>query len=625
MKKEHAVDECKKSLKNYRLKSDTYEECIQFYYDFVTKSKNKKKWVLNAKPGHGKTSTLYAFIVYIIQNTEIPIMLVFKEKKQQTELKKFLEKNVDSDILQRKFSIFNTDDGTEIENAKQVIVITHARMEKIMLLKNFNITIKDMKLLKFGNADRKIIFDEQPKLFYYDTFNADNNEWFSKEIVRKYAEKIKYKTNFFGKNIKIVENNSVWVYLRCLISLILAKELLLNPYRLEREGLKKYVDISDMNILSNFYDFVIKQIKSNKIYDLNFIKKFLFFYKILTEANIGTIVREQKYFKQCILVSECQNFNNFSNDFLILDGTSNYFNSEYETLGFELHSIIDYTKYSTVTIFQRNINTSSKNLKKKRTQGNIIEDISMLNKDSNIFPIANKDIFEKINPDDINLLVKETEKKINENDDIELDLNLFNTRGKNKLRKYNNIYLVGLPIKPPAYYFACAHCFYQKTTSDLVFNRNRKNIPEKWFGDSVVENIFLRDISSELHQIMTRTSLRNLDGKNDINIYIATTRQNVLKYINDNTEFKNIIFSNEEIKNIQKMKNHLDEIKEYFSDKPIGEAITIGRINQSLRTYVNNLSNKKELYERFKEDLFNYGIDIKIQGKRNYKHFVKIK
>ncbi|MGY3704017.1 hypothetical protein [Vagococcus martis] len=591
---------CERYLKKLKIKlhEKSFNKCLEFYYTLFFKNNERQKIVLDAKPGHGKTTALYCFVNYIINYTDEPLLLVFKEKQQQKDLKIVLRKLNEENFCNQMYFDWNSSNQyneTEELYESQVLSITHSRLEKLLIFKQYGINLTDekyeSKTLEYKGNERKIIIDEEPSMFIYNDFTVNDLPWLDEEIEKtKFGYKEEKKKYVYDKVTKGNLVNSkeklskAKMYFRCIIPFLIASEHLDNTST-KTKCIQRHNNERGKTLFELFFSEVKEKIEAKRIKDMEFIKKFVLLRELYYKDGVGFFTPEQKNNPRGIVVSQKINYDLISNSILIMDGTSSYFEMKYLNFGFELVSIENVTNYKRVSISIRNINTTSakrsekKTKKKKTTQEEIVFDVKELkSKHDNIFFLCSKGEIDKYKEVDEALIIPEIHYPTNYKDDLLL-LHIFNTRGKNLLNKQTSLYLSSLPIKPPNYYRALAFLLYKNES--LNYRMKKKNKKENWFSDKRIEEIYENDLLCELVQIFFRTDLRNLKSVQKIYFFIASQSIGLLTRILKRAEFKNISSNLNEpnIKQKEKMTEIVKVITLFFDTNQDVEKTTLGRIS----------------------------------------------
>lgn len=336
------------------------------------------------------------------------------------------------------------------------------------------------------------------------------------------------------------------------------------------------------------------------------------------------------------------NFDLIDNSILIMDGTSSYFPIKYSSLGFIIHSVKDLSNYDRTTVHIRNINTTSSRRrekskpKKKSTQQEVISDLSELkDKHGEIFLICSKEEIPKyeeneslkktsfINPNVLGGGYEEADINL-------LSVHLFNTRGKNILNKQTNIYLSSLPIKPPNYYRALVFLLYPNQKLKLRI-RVKVSEEQKWFIDKEIQQVYENDLLCELIQIFFRTDLRNLASKKEVNFFIASQAENLIKSMLKESPFEKVTtnFHEPNIKQKNTMKEIAEIIQRFFDNNPdtlettLGKIVIDGKGKNFLSNYFVGLVKKNQL-DYMIELLEKKGLTFFVSESNSYKKVKRI-
>ena len=611
-KKEKVIIECFDYLKQLEieLNVDSFKQCIQVYYDLMLDSKDQKKIVLDAKPGHGKTTALYCFVNYLITKTDYSLLLVFKEIEQQKKLKNFLLQFHSEEIINRKLLNVNQEEQNlnSVNEFKQLITITHARLENLILDKQFGLKKSDKfikKLIEINFLEkRKIIIDEEPNLFYFEEFKVDDKSWIDEDTIKTaydYSNNLSYKVRIRYKDDYTSNITLFQTFIRCMIQMIIVQEQLANNGT-ETNALINHQTEKDRGAFNIFFEKVENKIENGAIYDNDFIRRFMCFKDLYFNDDAGFFTPEQDKNPKTIVVANKLNFDLLNTDILIMDGTASYFNKKYTELGFKLYCVEDYINYSRAEVIIRNINTSAST----RVRNNITFAKQILHDISEA-----KNEFEL---EDIPLIPTKSDAEIFEikiegnqmyTDMAYVSKHLFNTRGSNELNILTSLYLTALPIKPPNYYRSFARVIYGKGLNyRLRDTRNEETTANSgWFLDERIQEIYAMDILNELIQIIMRTDLRNLNSDTKIKIFIATIRKNLVQKVFEKTKFTLIDSPGNPIPISMQMKitNKCLEIKKYFVENTIEAILPIGHIGDgsSIQRFINNqYDNNKEYFDK---------------------------
>lgn len=611
-KKEKVIIECFDYLKQLEieLNADSFKQCIHIYYDLMLDSKDQKKIVLDAKPGHGKTTALYCFVNYLITKTDYSLLLVFKEIEQQKKLKNFLLQFHSEEIINRKLLNVNQEEQNlnSVNEFKQLITITHARLENLILDKQFGLKKSDefiKKLIEINFLEkRKIIIDEEPNLFYFEEFKVDDKSWIDEDTIKTaydYSNNLLYKVRIRYKDDYTSNITLFQTFIRCMIQMIIVQEQLANNST-ETKALINHQTEKDRGAFNTFFEKVESKIENGAIYDKDFIRRFMCFKDLYFNDDAGFFTPEQDKNPKTIIVANKLNFDLLNTDILIMDGTASYFNKKYTELGFKLYCVEDYINYSRAEVIIRNINTSAST----RVRNNITFSKQIFH---DISEAKNEFELEEIplipTKSDAEVFKIKIEGNQMYTDMAYVSKHLFNTRGSNELNTLTSLYLTALPIKPPNYYRSFARVIYGKGLNyRLRDTRNEETTANSgWFLDERIQEIYAMDILNELIQIIMRTDLRNLNSDTKIKIFIATIRKKLVQKVFGKTKFTLIDSPGNPIPISMQMKitNKCLEIKKYFVENTIEAILPIGHIGDgsSIQRFINNqYDNNKEYFDK---------------------------
>ncbi|MGX6961104.1 hypothetical protein [Vagococcus xieshaowenii] len=637
--KKKVVKECIGYLEelNIKLNLDSFEQCVESYYDFINiNNNNNNNIVLDAKPGHGKTTALYCFVNYLINNTKESLLLVFKEIEQQYLMEEFLLNLNSKKVVKRKLLNVNQENQNMNSTSKyqQIITITHARLENLILNKQFGLKKSDLEIKKLLELDsiekRKIIIDEEPNLFYYEEFKVDDNSWIDEQKIKKaydysketsYQIKMPYKEGYTS-NIILYQT-----FIRCMIQMLIIQEQLANT-SCETKALINHQTKEDRESFNTFFEKIEKKIESGEIFEREFIKRFMCFKALYYHDNVGFFTPEQDSNPKTIIVANKIDFNILGSDILIMDGTASYFTEKYRQLGFVIKQVADSINYKRADIIIRNINSSAsrRDTKKILYSKQILHDISEVKND---FKLRDVPLIPK--KSDAEAFKIKIDRNQNYNDIEYVSKHIFNTRGSNELNSLTSIYITSLPIKPPNYYRAFASVLYSKRLDyrlrELINQENLEN--SGWFVDEKLQKIYMREILNELIQIIMRTDLRNLQSEEKIYIFIATILVDLIQNAFEITKFKVIQpkANSTTIKMQMKIKEKCKEIRKFFDNEIVETKLSIGRIGKgkSIQSFINNqYDNNKEYFDK---KLNEYGLEmvIELHGTQKRKYIKKVR
>ncbi|MDN3956209.1 hypothetical protein [Sporolactobacillus laevolacticus] len=469
---------------------EAFNDIATVFFKFIDTYENVKPvhWCCNAAPGHGKTAALKSLIKWMIdQGIKIPLLIVTREIKLANEI----EESVNSYSPGTIANVVGGDDGNKevLEDSLpmyQFVIIQHQRLKNLKL-KFGNIALYNHWFHDGDNLKRAIIIDEKPSFSNTSIFEigSKNNvvKWFedlAKPILTAdQAEKIK-QTIISVINEQITDN--LTTYTTSVPKTVKIKNLI----KLINEMSKDKENTGDYESLTNLLHFkqILTKDKAGRI----------------DEYHIANTIGKKIY------VSEYINYKNMGMPILILDGT--YFENRIQYKGYNCQHVKNRNDYSRLHFHVDSIKTSSTSRKKRGhpTQKTIAKRINELKKiHKNLFVLSMKNDIHIFNNLGISI-----------NDDMD-NINLLNTVGKNSIRDNNSLYLTALPRRNADAYKEIALAFYPDC--DLSMSKDSKSA--NWFNDCRLEAIYRGDLEAELNQIIHRTSLRFINSKDDIDIYIA--------------------------------------------------------------------------------------------------------
>lgn len=297
---EDVIEICGTYLKKLKieLNNEPFNKCLRHYHNLFLEQEKRSKVVLDAKPGHGKTTALYCFVNYIINYTDESLLLVFKEKTQQRELKTVLEKLNGDNFTNEMFYMWNSQNiyiEKEDDFEAQILCVTHSRFEKFLIFKQYGIKIieedYESKILRYNDMTRTIIVDEEPNLFMYSEFSVNDELWIEEAMNTTkfgYTEKKKqyvYDEVIDSHMINTKEKLSkVKMYFRCMIPYMIAKEHLENTTS-KTKLLKHHINSRDIELFELFFSEIIKKLKKGKFITLILLRNFYYSKNCMIEMN----------------------------------------------------------------------------------------------------------------------------------------------------------------------------------------------------------------------------------------------------------------------------------------------------------------------------------------------------
>ncbi|CAM4101964.1 hypothetical protein BAQ48_00085 [Bacillus luti] len=580
-------------------------EIMDYFEVFLKKQSEKTVYeILNAYPGHGKTTALKIFIRKLIENKHsVGGIIVLREKEQMREVEQF--------VSDEKYGVLYIDSENYQEVQAhipkyQFIIISHERLKNIALEK------KNIKKLhhftKWKDQQRVIIIDEAPPFVDSSIFELDKSlDWLDDCFLA-------------AKNVFSSEDK---IRIRSIIQILMATELIENKGPLTN-ALKKHLDsqrfAKTLNTFFNDIDYHI-----DKITSIDSLNMYRWFKKLFNEEKSGYIdsglYLDNYSDHKKIICSQRIDYRQLNSSILILDGTAVHtkriYNNEYI-----ITSLSNHTKYERLFISQRSINTSARRRKTKlglSIQGLIAKDIKKIqSKGINPFPLMNKfEVKEYLN---LNVISKQDYERyfVSSLEENVLPINILNTIGKNYLANQKSLYLTSLPNRPAVHYKAIAVSLYKNSEVPLNLSMNQKEKKqEMWFADKRIEEIYQECLLSELFQIIYRSNIRNLLGESyeKVHIFIATNFDHIidklLKMLNYQVEFER-----SPVESMTKFRQVIEKKATFIANKIKKQKInlpkTIGRIEDG--SSVKNLINSNWHDEEKKREIiaaFNRsGLDI---------------
>ncbi|ANU21997.1 hypothetical protein [Planococcus donghaensis] len=549
------------------LKTEALIESLEFFDTFMERSEIDSVYeVLNALPGHGKTTALKIFIKKNLENrSSVSGLIVLREKKQIKELASFAEGYpngvlyVDSENY-HQVKAFISD--------YQFVIITHERLKNLILNEGTTNHLSAFKVWK--DRKRVLIIDEAPVFVDSTTFELGKGlEWLD--------DCFKAGGHIFTSEQQIM--------IRSLIQILLAREFLQNK-EVKTKALISHLDSEIYReVLIKFFEIVEnhmeKMSKAESIGIFQWFKKLVY---VDATGYIDTGFYSESYSDhKKIICSRRIDYRKSGCSILILDGTASHtreiYNKEYR-----LHSSVNHTKYERLTIHQQRINTSARKRRIMRgfsTQKLIASDIQKIQQNLGIVPFPIMSKFEIKEYVKLNVISKEnfeTYFQISDSDDSTLPINLLNTVGKNYLSDQNSLYLTSLPNRTASYYKAMAISLYENAVLPLDFSMEVKDKKNKnaWFADERIEKIYEESLRAELFQIISRSNIRNLSVSSDetVHIFIATNFDHLIEGMMKMFDGK-VSLIQTDVEKDSKFEARLDEKVKEAAEKIINENIKL--------------------------------------------------
>lgn len=472
--------------------------------------------VLNAMPGHGKTTALKVFVKKMLESRE-PFggLIVLREKEQMKAFEKFAADGNEKGLL-----YIDADNLPYVQkniSDYQFVLITHERLKNIATDEG---STKANLYTTWNEKKRAIIIDEAPT--------------FVNSMIFELGQKLDWLDDCFSAAPNVFSSEEI-IMVRSLIQMLFAKELLENKEKQTR-ALQIHNDgIGFSQVLTNFFrnvDYHIDRISSPESSNAYTWFKKLYFESGTGYIDNGLYIEGYADHKK-IICSRRIDYRKLSSSILILDGTAGFtpriYNNE-----FDMDKITNHTSYERLSIYQRIINTSARKRKEKKelsVQKLIANDIETIKakEGSAPFLLTHKseiNQYRKLNVINATVYKMYYDFRTMEN---ALPINLLNTIGKNYLENQKSLYLTALPNRPAHFYKAIALSLY-KEPLNLSMNEKDKHLGRAWFADDRIEAIYRECLLAELFQIIHRSNIRNLlrPSSDKVNIYIATKSDHIL-------------------------------------------------------------------------------------------------
>ncbi|MGM7720529.1 hypothetical protein [Metabacillus sp. Hm71] len=549
------------------------------------------KQVCNASMGHGKSTVLESYLIWITkQRYKQPVLIAIREKQLAHRIYKKVSNVSHSSIIN-----LDADNKNLYESdlhKYQIVIIQHQR------LKNFGLGFGNPYNYSYYNNKSKerikrlLIIDEKPDFIDSAIFDItkDNNvlEWFDNlaeplNILPRTLQKHKSYITFLLSE-ELADNN---------------EDITQSLFRNESNNIRSKGLLSVLNEMKEHEN------NKNKYESLNKLKHFKKLLKVDGYGRIDDYVFNSVGRK--IIVSKYIDYSSLGMNILVFDGTAAANVSQYVKGNYKGIPVINRNDYTRLNLHTDKINTSkySRNKPGNPTQKAIskrINELQNIHNDLFILPMK-EEIKIYLNEK----AIKENDKQLyfdNEEDQTK-GINLLNTIGKNQLNDVNSLYLTCLPKRNADYYKQIAIALYDVNVS-LMTSEDTDN--SKWFQDTKLESVYKGDLYAELLQIIHRTALRNIDKKDTIDIYIAFDDEPT--NLNNSFEHEPIL---ENIKRIHlksecnlsypnqlydmTMYNRdktLDKFIQIIKDKNINGLTSVGKISQSFRQYLKKHYDNKQ-------------------------------
>ncbi|MEK4294045.1 hypothetical protein [Paenibacillus sp. FSL R5-0914] len=507
-----------------------FMETANVIKEYITASRigEDVHWVCDSAPGHGKTTALKQVLM---KECREPLLIVFNNRDTMrsfyNSVFQYYKEEIGATNIIQYVDADNLDSVTESLSGYLFVCITQQRLRDLAIgmgNKNVYMSYQAQEGMNRRLKKRQLIIDEMP-IFFNDCefdISEENNSvaWFD-ELAK-------------SSDLEEFEAQSARITIMSLIVNELKSKVQPSTMRLIRtiEGSKE-----EMN-LRNALGKLTKNCDSPTL-----LRQFEWFLKLLDEDGSGYIDRQRGL--QKILCSVRIDYRKLGS-VLILDGSSPYskilYNNEYQFIEME-----NYHDYSRLFVHWRDINTNldARRSPSKGVQQAISDDIKLLrDNEYDVFPLMHKgDTKDYLNS---GVITSDQAKLFNEREsDNDLPLNLLNTVGKNVLSGYDSLALLNLPIRYPVYYKKIAIGIYG---TDIDLSMAEKGIG-RWFQDIRVEQIYNECLISELIQIIHRSGLRNVTATSDVNIFIYSKSEQVVKRLSESLNVPSDNFTTTKLNN----------------------------------------------------------------------------
>jgi len=499
-------------------------------------------WVVNSAPGTGKSTALNVLCKHLLRKNasteKYPLLLVFNNNDT-------MKNNVYKDVFDfaEKYDIPDAityitsetvNDFMDTMRKYQILCIPQQRLRDLILdhgsIGNY-LSYYPQQIGKKNNDEKEkvkkrnrlIIIDEMP--IYYDSYVWDIG---SKDNSFDWFENLADCVNITKRDFKEA---------RDILSEIINLELKNNVTSNSTLRLNRFIEGSEREALFNSVLAKLGKAEGN----LEDMKRYKWFMKMYVNDHIGCMERTNK---QAIICSEWLDYCSLNTSVLILDGTAHISKSVYEHSGFELIPIKNFHRYSErLNIRWKNINTSPRlsydELKevKEAIAGDFLEIQKRLqekNPDFKMIALPKQDDISFYHSEGV--ITDEQLKQfftIKQKSDDDMRKHLFNVVGNNDFFIFNAMALFGIPIRPPRHYREIAVAMYG-VDIDLSLNEDRNK--GNWFNDDRIQKIYVEDVMAVLSQIIHRTSIRNMNSTDEVDIVIYSSRAEWLEKLK--REFK---------------------------------------------------------------------------------------
>ncbi|MDY7992398.1 hypothetical protein UY286_15485 [Paenibacillus polymyxa] len=520
-------------MATYHALSSFIHKGFQMNMDESEREESYLSWVVNSAPGTGKSTALNVLCKSLLkknasnQHEKYPLLLVFNNNDT---MKNNVYKDVSEFAKQHEIpdaiAYVNSDEIHKVIDTMrkyQILCIPQQRLRDLMIddenMNNYLIyypqraknTKDDAQLKEVHKWKQLVIIDEMP--IYYDSCVWDIG---SKDNSFDWFEHLADRIHLSNREFKEA---------RDILSELINLELKDNVTSHSTLRLNRLIEGSERE---RFFNTILTKLADAKG-ELKDMRRYTWFMKMYAKDHIGCIERTNK---QAIICSEWLDYSRLHTHMLILDGTAHISQSIYERSGFELIPMTNVHRYAErLNIRWKNINTSTtlsyRELKevKEAIAGDFLEIQSKLQEKRPSFKMIALP-----KQDDIafyhaeGVITDEQLKQfftIKQKSDDDMRKHLFNVVGNNDFSSFNAMALFGVPIRPPRHYREIAVAIYG-VDIDISLNENRNK--ENWFTDERIHKLYIEDVLANLSQIIHRTSLRNVNLTEEVDILMYSKR-----------------------------------------------------------------------------------------------------
>ncbi|MED3792362.1 hypothetical protein P4571_07895 [Niallia alba] len=573
------------------------------------------KQVCDASMGHGKSTVIKAFLKWLIKHyPEKPYLLAVKEKQLAADIFKEV-----SDMYPQSIANVDAENKKKYSgdlNKYQIVIIQHQRLKDLVMGYGSINSYQYYKYSKstFGkprlkNIKRQMIIDEKPDFVdseIYDITNRNNVlDWFE-----HLAEPLKIVPSQLQKP-------------KSYIAMLMTEQLADN----NTDHTTSLITSDDTNSMR--YKNLIRILQDMKEHPDNIMKfkslnRLKHFEKLLTEDNYGRIDDYDFHVAgRKIIVSKLLDYSLFQMNILIFDGTAHANRIQYAKTNFNLQHVENRNDYTRLYLQCDNINTTvySRSKPDKGVQHTISKRIKQLRE------TIHKSLIVLPSKSDINTYyelgaIHEDEYYLYiDNKELELKgINILNTTGKNFLKDKTSMYMTNLPKRNADYYKCLAIALFSDKISNLLTNEESDN--GNWFRDVYLETVYRFDLYSEILQIIHRTALRIINGKDKIYIHIAYNDDKYTSFLDEDLSKPVLKEINEkflkgdaEIMQTRQLHNEMaynrkdklisyaNQIKEKLNND-ITATLTPGKVSSSFSNYLKKHwdEQKEMIIDRMKEN-----------------------